>query len=475
MRTALLATVVLPITGLATSAYAAVTISTAATKNMSCSAGVCTATAANAVLNASDLDNLLASSNVMVVAGSATGAIDVKAALSWASAKALTLDAYTSIVVDKPVSVAGSGGLTLTTDDGGTGGTLSFGPAGYVTFLSVSDHLTINGAAYTLADSIVMLIDDINNNASGNYALAESYDASADGTYPGAPLGGFNGTFQGLGNTISNLAINSNRAENVGLFGQATRATIAYLHLTKISLLVKHANVGGLVGNLNGGAIVGCSVDGKIEGGPADSVGGLVGLNGGAISNSWSRAKIVAGGSYYAGGLVGYNENAISSSYATGPVSGDDYVGGLVGYDEPDVEQYPGAGVFNSYATAAVTGSVNSIIGGLEGFNQDGNAANIVVSDSYATGIVTARTASTIGGFVGELTSVVADNYWDTTTSGITNASQGCGTPSNCSGVSGLTTSQLQAGLPTGFSSSIWGESPSINGGLPYLLALPPK
>ena len=200
-----------------------------------------------------------------------------------------------------------------------------------------------------------------------------------------------------------------------------------------------------------------------------------MGLNGGAISNSWSRAKIVAGGSYYAGGLVGYNENAISSSYATGPVSGDDYVGGLVGYDEPDVEQYPGAGVFNSYATAAVTGSVNSIIGGLEGFNQDGNAANIVVSDSYATGIVTARTASTIGGFVGELTSVVADNYWDTTTSGITNASQGCGTPSNCSGVSGLTTSQLQAGLPTGFSSSIWGESPSINGGLPYLLALPPK
>jgi hypothetical protein len=62
------------------------------------------------------------------------------------------------------------------------------------------------------------------------------------------------------------------------------------------------------------------------------------------------------------------------------------------------------------------------------------------------------------------------DNYWDTTTSGTT---QGTGT-GNISGVTGETTVQLQSGLPAGFSSAIWGENSSINGGLPYLLAIPP-
>jgi hypothetical protein len=38
-----------------------------------------------------------------------------------------------------------------------------------------------------------------------------------------------------------------------------------------------------------------------------------------------------------------------------------------------------------------------------------------------------------------------------------------------------LTTIQLQSGLPTGFDPSIWGEDPSINGGLPYLLGLAPS
>jgi hypothetical protein len=45
----------------------------------------------------------------------------------------------------------------------------------------------------------------------------------------------------------------------------------------------------------------------------------------------------------------------------------------------------------------------------------------------------------------------------------------------NNPGVTGLTTEQLQSGLPEGFDPSIWGESADINGGLPYLLANPPK
>lgn len=109
-------------------------------------------------------------------------------------------------------------------------------------------------------------------------------------------------------------------------------------------------------------------------------------------------------------------------------------------------------------------------VGGLIG----GNGQS--VSDSSSTGTVTGAAGSDIGGFVGDAFSgTVANSYWDTTTSGVTNLSQGAGNHSNDPGISGLTTTQLQSGLPAGFSNSIWGESPTINGGLPYLLANPPQ
>ena len=69
----------------------------------------------------------------------------------------------------------------------------------------------------------------------------------------------------------------------------------------------------------------------------------------------------------------------------------------------------------------------------------------------------------------------LSSTYWDTTTSGITNASQGAGFPANDPGIKAKTTTQLKSALPNGFSSAIWGESAPINGGLPYLLSLPPS
>ena len=160
-------------------ADAAVTISTAATSNMSCASGVCTPTSHVAVLNAAELQNLLASGNVKVTTGaghlaSVTKNIVLDAPLGWASAHGLTLDAYQSITIDKPVADNGAGALTLTTNDGGSGGALSFGPKGDVTFLGVSNSLTINGKSYTLVNSVASLATAIAGNASGNYALANS-------------------------------------------------------------------------------------------------------------------------------------------------------------------------------------------------------------------------------------------------------------------------------------------------------------
>jgi hypothetical protein len=93
------------------------------------------------------------------------------------------------------------------------------------------------------------------------------------------------------------------------------------------------------------------------------------------------------------------------------------------------------------------------------------------INDSYATGTVSATRP---GGFVGWNRAPVGldytDAYWDTTTSGTTKAvGEGHSAP-----ITGLTTTQLQSGLPAGFDPSIWGENATINGGLPYLLANPP-
>ncbi len=97
------------------------------------------------------------------------------------------------------------------------------------------------------------------------------------------------------------------------------------------------------------------------------------------------------------------------------------------------------------------------------------------VSWFYVTGAVTGTQGST-GGLVGYV-NIQGDfkrAYWDTTTSGITNLSQGVGNVSNETGIKGLSNTQLQSSLPKGFSPTIWGENASLNGGLPYLLAVPP-
>jgi hypothetical protein len=79
------------------------------------------------------------------------------------------------------------------------------------------------------------------------------------------------------------------------------------------------------------------------------------------------------------------------------------------------------------------------------------------------------------GGFVGgDLGLDLSDTYWDTDTSGVTNKEGGAGNPKHDSDIEGLSTQQLQLGLPPGFDPSAWSETKNINIGLPYLLANPP-
>jgi hypothetical protein len=101
----------------------------------------------------------------------------------------------------------------------------------------------------------------------------------------------------------------------------------------------------------------------------------------------------------------------------------------------------------------------------LIGLNYNGSE-----STSYSTGAPHGRSSKYVGGFFGADEGSADSSYWDTTTSG---TEEGAG-DGNGAGLTGLTTEQLQSGLPKGFDKRVWAEDPNVNNGLPYLINNPP-
>jgi hypothetical protein len=442
-------------------AHADVVISTNPTANMSCSSGVCTATASKGVLNVGDLTAMLASGNVTVATGSLAKDIEINAVLSWTSTSRLTLDARQSVTVNRPVTVAGAGAMTITTNDGGTGGDLFFFGKGSVSFWDLSSSLVVNDNSYALVGDIQTLASDIAANEQGFYALANDYDAKGD-TFRHSPIILFTGTFEGLGNSIANLRVRQGYEQCEGMFAATgTSATIRDFALKNVKVSSRtRLYVGGLVG-CNEATIFSTSVSGIVSGTyKFAEVGGLVGDNGGTIVRSRSLANV--SGAYATGGLVGSNGGWIDQSFATGTVTASS--GGIGGFAGQNLQT-----ISNSYATGAVTGHPE----GAGGFIA---TTGSLIEEVYSTGLVNVSGALLVGGLVGqddELT--VSTSYWDLDTSEISDPSQGAGDPANDPGITGLTDAQLKAALPAGFSSTIWGQNAKINNGYPYLLANPPQ
>jgi hypothetical protein len=447
--------------------------------------------------------------NVSLVSGSKAKDIKVETNLSSTIASRLTLDSYHSISVIRPVTVVGSGALTLTTNDGGTGGTLSFTAPGRVAFWDLGSSLVVNGVGYTLVGDIATLGSDIASNPSGHYALANNYDASVDGTYASSPIPStFTGAFEGLGNIISNLSIHASHGHtHIGLFAFiGTGGMVEDIGLTNVSVRAGYSSPVGALAAANYGSVVNAYSRGFVRGGNDTNVGGLIGLNTGYVAWSHTSGNVI-GGNLFVGGLIGDGAN-ITRSYSTARVFGttDAKVGGLVGElvgslseswtsgavtvgdddgtDGPPASAgglicyffsyWPDSGVFrNCYATGTVTGGANTNVGGLIGTLLANGRT--LINLSYSTGQVVTGAAKYAGGPVGYVDDdTFVDSYWDTDTSGITDLSDAVGNVPNKPGITGLTDAQLKSGLPSGFDPSIWAENPSINGGYPYLIANPP-
>ncbi len=165
--------------------------------------------------------------------------------------------------------------------------------------------------------------------------------------------------------------------EHIGsLVGCLLGGSITNCHATNC-IVSGDSTVGGLVGR-NGYLysrgvnpdftvrITNCHSTGSVTG--AANIGGLVGINDfGAIVGCYSTSIVT--GTTYVGGLAGHNSDTVSNCYAVGNVLGESTVGGLVGFNFRKI--------MNCYSAGNVTGS--ELTGGLVG-NQNNWSNNVAGS-----------------------------------------------------------------------------------------------
>ncbi len=393
------------------------TVSNATTTATQSPSGTWTSNSGGSIVLNTDVDAALnAGTNVLLQTSSTVGAglgdVNVNAAIAWSANTTLTLTASNNVNINANITATGGAAGLIINPNTANGAVPASGTGLFtlnnasVTLSGASPSLSIAGTAYTVINSLGTALDATappatptlqgmaSANLAGHYALGSNIDATATSAWNAntgfTPIGTvgvpFNGTFDGLGHTVSNLVINLPATADIGLFGSTGTASVIQ-------------NVG-----LVGGSVLGLS-----------SAGGLVGSNTGIISNSYNTGTVSGGSSL--GGLMGSNTGTVSYSYATGNVSGTSSLGGLMGSSTTGL-------VSNSYATGNVSGT--SSVGGLMG------SSTGPVVDTYATGAVSGTTS--VGGLMGSSSGPVTDSYWNTQTSG---------QPTSPGGT-GLTTVQMQ-------------------------------
>ena len=341
-------------------------------------------------VSATAIQNALAGTNVEL---QATNNITVNQNITWSTDKQLKLQADNINV-----------NATINNTNQTNGGV-------YFNAANTSNKVVFDTNGKVVVNNINQM-QWINTALNGKYELGNNIDAGVTktdtakwGTAGFNPIGDntnqFNGTFDGLGFTISNLYINRTSQDNVGLFGYINSgSTIKNIGLNNVDITGKYY-VGGLAGR-NYSTITNSYASGTVSG--KGSVGGLAG-NTRTISNSYASGTV--SGEDSVGGLAGVNEKegTISNSYATGNVNGTgtgtgNYVGGLVGNNF--------GGISNSYATGNVNGTGN-YVGGLLGVNEKEGT----ISNSYASGTVSGR--DSVGGLVGYNTRTISNSFYDKT------------------------------------------------------------
>lgn len=427
--------------------------------------------ASGANISGADLTRLLGSLDVNV--RSATGNVNVKDAVSW-SANTLRLISPNDINVSNVMTATDSASLFA-----------SYGITSYVRHLSggllgvtqpVRDYTlhginmayatnsagkptnafkgkidfqssgslvmgsTGNEATYTVLNSVgdLLAINDSTANFANGQRYALGRDMNLGGIANWTPLGliggstvSFDGVFNGLGHTVSNLTSSNN-----GLFAHVGRAqfdeggasasdpTVAFgvvpefagvsnvgvvnvnIDCTADCATGGSYSIGGLAG-YSEGQMTNVFSTGKINArytgssSTQNSAGGLYGSFSGYANNNYSTVDLTTSGFAYVGGLAGEGGSGyIGKSHASGDIVFDSlgrtkaYVGGFVGYSH-------GTTIIASSASGNVSGK-GGYVGGFAGYVEMGT----LISNSTATGNVYLNDSvyardDAAGGFVG--------------------------------------------------------------------------
>ncbi len=396
------------------------------------------------------LATALSSTNVTIQSsdGSGTslggnGDIAINAPVAW-SANTLILNANRNININAPLTGTGTASLFLQYGQGGSGNYYVNAP------ITLPENLSPTSSSYSFATqsynasptyfAVISSASGLQNLESNqtstllatSYALGANVDASTISSF--TPIGSastpFTGTFEGLGNKISNLNLsssgNTTNNNSVGLFGYiGTGGVVQNLGVVNPTIVIANDTgsdtaLGGLAGT-NAGTInnvyvaacitSNCTSNTSSIYSSATNTGGLVGVNLGTVSNSFATIPVTSSNatntSDNVGGLVGINTGTIQNSFATGSVTGMTSVGGLVGFNgsatDSNNNSYGPGTISQSYATGAVASGSTGSAGGLVGINASGTIQYV-----YATGTAS---GNIVGGLVGYNTGTIQYSY----------------------------------------------------------------
>lgn len=302
-------------------------------------------------LHADTLARNLSTSNVEVVA--TRGNAHVGAPLSWDSGNGLTLTAERGdlringaltaqgenasltlnagqrpLRIDDSLSLTGQGARVEFNSDKG----YALAEGARITLSGKNAGFRANGRDYSVIQDLQQL-RGIDRDLGGSYVLGNRITGGHSSFLSIGNASAFGGTFDGLGNTIDNLAVYGTGAYS-GLFS-VNRGTLRNLNLERISAdgaQATHYNVQvGSLAAVNLGRIdnVNASDIRIAAASQLNSLGGLVALNLGSIDNASASGTLVGNRQTYAlGGLAAENIStargvaSISNSRADFAISG---------------------------------------------------------------------------------------------------------------------------------------------------------
>ena len=299
-------------------------------------------------------------------------------------------------------------------------------------------------------ENLAYLSQEVNagNNYSGKYfKLSSDIDLGDHSFTPiGKLLSGtdypFKGIFDGNGNTISNLNVNSAEAY-VGLFGEIEDAIIENLNvegevvssesntITRVGGIVGYSYgtsqimnckfegsieaivetffvyCGGIVGD-NDGTVIDCQVNANVSAFgiiTVSAAGGIGGNNNGVVENCFISGEFEISSGRNAGGIAGNNGGIINACFSSGIiVEANISAGGIVGNN--------GGNVTSSFSTGTLNGvSDNNNIGGIVGFNNNGGEITYCYSLSRIT-LPASKESINAGGLVGRNNSATIENCY---------------------------------------------------------------